>query len=200
MEVNKQIEKNFMQEQLILDNHNLIYHILKNMNLYNQLDEYYDIAIIGLMKAAKNFDSNKKIKFSTYASTCIKNEICCYLRQKKSNKLKINNDTISLETVINSEKGNGILLKDTISSNINIEEDLIYQQEIMKLYEAISHLKKNERFVLEHYYGLNNKVVLKQYELAEILNTSQAYISRIIKRSLVKIKKEMGKYYVCDTK
>lgn len=190
-----------MQEQLIMDNHNLVYHILQKMNLYNQLDEYYDIAIIGLIKAAKNYDETKQINFSTFAGKCIRNEILHYLRQQQNNRLKANYNTISLEKTVFEKNGNKILLIDKISSNVNIEQELINNEKIIHLYKAISNLSDSERFIIEHSYGLNNKKILRQKQLAEIIGQSQANVSRIIKKIFKKIKQEMEKYdHVCNTK
>lgn len=190
-----------MQEQLIMDNHNLVYHILQKMNLYNQLDEYYDIAIIGLTKAAKNYDETKQINFSTFAGKCIRNEILLYLRQQQSNRLKANYNTISLEKTVFEENGNKILLIDKIPGNVNIEQELINNEKIIHLYKAISNLSDSERFIIEHSYGLNNKKILRQKQLAKIIGQSQANVSRIIKKIFKKIKQEMEKYdHVCNTK
>lgn len=180
-----------MQEQLILKNHNLVYQVLKKMNLYEKLDEFYDIAIIGLVKAAKTYDDNKKIKFSTYACTCIRNELFLYLRQQKSNKFKANYNTISLEKIITDDDCNGILLKDILASKVNIEKELIYHEEIRKLYKAISNLNHDEKFILEYTYGLNNKMILSQKELAKLTDMSQANVSRIIKKSLKKLREAL---------
>lgn len=189
-----------MQEQLIIDNHNLVYHVLKKMNLYNQLDEYYDIAIIGLIKAAKNYDETKKIKFSTFASTCIKNELLCYLRSHQ--KRNLINNTISLDEVIyQSSDGEDIFLKDKIPGNVNIEEEIITSEQIEKLYKIISSLSQIEKFILEYSYGLNNKLVLTQYQLAELTGMSQANVCRVRKKVLTKIKEGLKRYgYVCNTK
>ena len=190
-----------MQEQLIMDNHNLVYHILQKMNLYNQLDEYYDIAIIGLIKAAKNYDETKQINFSTFAGKCIRNEILHYLRQQQSNRLKANYNTISLEKTVFEENGNKILLIDKIPGNVDIEQELINNEKIIHLYKAISNLSDSERFIIEHSYGLNNKKILRQKQLAEIIGQSQGNVSRIIKKIFKKIKQEMEKYdHVCNTK
>ena len=190
-----------MQEQLIMDNHNLVYHILQKMNLYNQLDEYYDIAVIGLIKAAKNYDATKQINFSTFAGKCIRNEILLYLRQQQSNRLKANYNTISLEKTVFEENGNKILLIDKLPGNVNIEQELINNEKIIHLYKAISNLSDSERFIIEHSYGLNNKKILRQKQLAKIIGQSQANVSRIIKKILKKIKQEMEKYdHVCNTK
>ena len=190
-----------MQEQLIMDNHNLVYHILQKMNLYNQLDEYYDIAIIGLIKAAKNYDETKQINFSTFAGKCIRNEILHYLRQQQSNRLKANYNTISLEKTVFEENGNKILLIDKIPGNVDIEQELINNEKIIHLYKAISNLSDSERFIIEHSYGLNNKKILRQKQLAKIIGQSQANVSRIIKKIFKKIKQEMKKYdHVSNTK
>lgn len=190
-----------MQEQLILDNHNLVYHILQKMNLYNQLDEYYDIAIIGLIKAAKNYDETKQINFSTFAGKCIRNEILHYLRQQQCNRLKANYNTISLEKTVFEENGNKILLIDKIPGNVDIEQELINNEKIIHLYKAISNLSDSERFIIEHSYGLNNKKILRQKQLAKIIGQSQANVSRIIKKIFKKIKQEMEKYdHVRNTK
>lgn len=194
-------ERDIMQEQLIMDNHNLVYHILQKMNLYNQLDEYYDIAVIGLIKAAKNYDATKQINFSTFAGKCIRNEILLYLRQQQSNRLKANYNTISLEKTVFEENGKKILLIDKIPGNVNIEQELINNEKIIHLYKAISNLSDSERFIIEHSYGLNNKKILRQKQLAEIIGQSQANVSRIIKKIFKKIKQEMEKYdHVCNTK
>lgn len=190
-----------MQEQLILENHNLVYHVLKKMNLYAQLDEYYDIAIIGLIKAAKNYDETKQINFSTFAGTCIRNEILQYLRKQKSNKLKVNYNTISLEKTFYDENGKEIQLIDKLPGNVNIEQELINNEKIIHLYKAISNLSDSERFIIEHSYGLNNKKILRQKQLAKIIGQSQANVSRIIKKIFKKIKQEMEKYdHVRNTK
>lgn len=188
-----------MQEQLIIDNHNLVYHVLKKMNLYNQLDEYYDIAIIGLIKAAKGYDETKKIKFTTFASTCIKNELLCYLRFHKKRNLV--NNVLSLDEVVyQSSNGEDIFLRDKIPGNVNIEKEIIISDQIEKLYKVISTLSQNEKFILEYSYGLNNKLVLTQCQLAELTGMSQANVCRVRKKVLIKIKEGLKRYgYVCNT-
>lgn len=192
-------ERDIMQEQLIIDNHNLVYHVLKKMNLYNQLDEYYDIAIIGLIKAAKGYDETKKIKFTTFASTCIKNELLCYLRFHKKRNL-VNNALSLDEVVYQSSNGEDIFLRDKIPGNVNIEKEIIISDQIEKLYKVISTLSQNEKFILEYSYGLNNKLVLTQCQLAELTGMSQANVCRVRKKVLIKIKEGLKRYgYVCDT-
>lgn len=189
-----------MQEQLIMDNHNLVYHILQKMNLYNQLDEYYDIAIIGLIKAAKNYDETKQINFSTFAGKCIRNELLCYLRFHKKRNLV--NNTLSLDEVVyQSSNGEDIFLRDKIPGNVNIEKEIIISDQIEKLYKVISTLSQNEKFILEYSYGLNNKLVLTQCQLAELTGMSQANVCRVRKKVLIKIKEGLKRYgYVCNTK
>ena len=188
-----------MHEKLVLENINLIYYCLKKLNLYNKLDEYYDIGLIGLVEAVKNYDDSKNVKFSTYAYKCIKNEILAYMR--KQNKRKDINNAISLDKVIySSEKGDDISLIDRIPNDVNIENDLIYLEQIELLYKAITTLNQEELFLLEHRYGLNDKKILTQKELSELTGISQVNVCRNVKRILKKLKEEMGKYeYVCDT-
>lgn len=70
-------------ERLIIENEALVYHVLKQMHLYSQLEDYYDVGMIGLCKAAKTFDNSKGSKFSTYACICIRNTILMDIRDQK---------------------------------------------------------------------------------------------------------------------
>lgn len=168
-------------ENLVTDNINLIYYILKKRNLYNKLEELYDIGIIGLVKAAKNYDENRGYAFSTVAGRYISNEILLYLRKNKTNKVRANNNTISLNTVIHEDKnGSYLTLEDTLASDIDIEDEIIKKEEIEHLYRALSKLDKKEYEIISYLYGLN-RIKLTQYELSKKYNVSQAQISRIKK-------------------
>ena len=90
------------RDDLILDNVSLIYYVLKKMNLYKNADEYYDIGMIGLIKAADTFNESKGYTFSTYGISCIRSELLGYIRRQNSNKRKANYNTISLEMKISS--------------------------------------------------------------------------------------------------
>ena len=88
------------RDELVLNNTKLIYMVLKQLGLYNQRDEYYDVGMIGLMKAANKFDPSKGTKFNTYASHIIRTTILYEIRKENQPKRQSNKNTISLDTVI----------------------------------------------------------------------------------------------------
>lgn len=178
-------------EKLVTDNINLIYFILKKMHLYKLTEEYYDIGMIGLVKAAKKFDSSKGFTFNTYACRCIKIEILKFIREEKATKRKANHNTIPLSKIIYStgERDAEITLEDKIPSNINIEEEIIKKEQLKELYRALTKLNKKELGIITYSYGLCGVNSLTQNELSEKYNVSQAQISRIIKKSINKLKK-----------
>lgn len=176
-------------ESLVTDNINLIYFVLKKLNLYNKINEYYDVGMIGLCKAAKRFDTNKGLTFSTYACTCIKVEILTYIRNEKAEKRKTNYNTISLNKIIYSnEKDSEITLEDMLPSKINIEEEMIKKDQMEHLYKALSKLKEREIGIINDLYGLNGVKKLTQMELSEKYNLSQPQISRIKNKSIKKLR------------
>lgn len=178
-----------MNEELIINNINLIYYILKKMGLYDKREIYYDIGLLGLVKAADTFIEDKGYTFSTYAGNCIMNEIRHHVRKEKANKRKANYNTISLdEPIYNDEEGHEMTLLDTLNSDIDIEKELIDKEQKELMYKALSNLNKTEISVLNYYYGLNGFNKLKQREIAEELNITQTYVSRIINKSIKKIK------------
>ena len=181
------------KENLILDNINLIYFILGKMNLYDKRDYFYDIGLIGLVKAANDFDENKGYKFSTYAGNCIKNELLVFIRKEKTNKRKANYNAISLDTPIYSNgKDDEITLVDTLQSgNGDIEEELIKQEEKELLYKSLTKLKEKELLVINYSYGLNGYKELTQKEIATKLNISQAQVSRIRVKGIKKLENMM---------
>lgn len=178
-------------ESLVTDNINLIYFVLKKMNLYSQMKEYYDIGMIGLCKAAKNFDPNKGYVFNTYAYRCIKSEILTYVRNVKADKRKTNYNTISLNTIVysNGDKDSEITLEDMLPSKINIEEEIIHKEQVEHLYIALSKLNKRELDIINSLYGLNGVKKLTQQELSKKYNLCQAQISRIKNKSINKLRR-----------
>lgn len=177
-------------ESLVTDNINLIYFVLKKMHLYNKIEEYYDVGMIGLCKAAKGFDPSKGYVFNTYASRCINSEILTYIRRKKANTRKANYNTISLNTIIYSNgEDSEITLENLLPSKINIEEEVIKKEQIKQLYIALSKLNERELDIISSLYGLNGVKQLTQMELKEKYNLSQAQISRIKNKSIDKLRK-----------
>jgi RNA polymerase sporulation-specific sigma factor len=175
-----------MEEKLILDNINLIYHVLKKYNLYSDLDEYFDIGMIGLVKAAKKFDGSKGYKPSTYLSNCIANEILCYIRNQKCLKRGSGIKNISIYTPITDE----IDLLDCIRSNEDIEKNTIKKEQHELLYQEISKLNERDKFIICSKYGLLGYEELTQEQLSEATGLSQSYVCRIIKKFIEEVRRK----------
>lgn len=171
-------------DKLILDNENLIYYVIKKSKIYGDAEEIYSYGMIGLVKAANGFDDFKNMSFSSYAYSCIRNEIYMYFRQIKRQP----QNPISLSQSIECRDDN-LCVEDLIPDDTNLEEDLIYNDMINKLYDSINKLDDKEKFIIKHLYSLDGDEFLSQRDLAKILNTSQGQISRIKKRSINKLKK-----------
>lgn len=182
-----------MNEDLVFNNDKLIYYVIGKMGLFDKRETYYEIGLVGLIKAANTFDESKGYKFSTYAGSCIRIEILQHIRKEFSNKGKANYNTISLDEPIYSNSENKeIPLIDTLYSNVDIEEEIIKKEEKELLYKALSKLKEKELLVMNYYYGLNGYEELKQKEIAEKIGVTQTQVYRIIKKSINKIKKIIG--------
>ena len=179
-----------MNDDLILNNLNLIYFVLKQMGLYKEHERYYDTGLLGLVKAAKNFDPDKGNKFATVAVKYIEREILVDIIQSKRLKRKSNNNTISLDSVIyEDESGEGIFLIDMIPSEFNLEEYIIKKTDIELLRKAILTLDIKERALLRYCYG---PVKYTQSEIAKIYNTTQSNISRRLKHIIAKLRVAMN--------
>ena len=182
------------RDDLILDNVNLIYYVLKKMNLYKNADEYYDICMIGLCKAANFFDESKGYTFSTYGISCIKSELSGYLRRQNSSKRKANYNTISLDTIVYENDSKEITLLDTLSSDTNIEEELIQKEEMETLDKALNILEEREYIVISYMFGVNGYDKINQFEIAKKIGVKQATVSRIGKKAIRKMR-----YYLKKT-
>lgn len=177
--------KNDTQERLVLENQRLIHYIIKRMGKSpNETDyeEMVSVGNIGLIKAVMTYDETKKIKLSTYAGRCIKNEILQYLRKEKRK-----NRNISLEETIvslNNDKGE-MKIKDTIAtSEIPILEKIEEREVLERIINIlINVLDKHERTCIT--YRILGKT---QREIGEICNESQSYVSRRLKRIIKKIR------------
>ena len=167
-------------ERLIIENEALVYHVLKQMHLYSQLEDYYDVGMIGLCKAAKTFDNSKGSKFSTYACICIRNTILMDIRDQKR---QCDYYSISLQTPVGGEKDE-ILLEDTIS-DYELEVDILNKEEKMALIESIRKLNNEDRQMIDLYFWKE----MTQKEIARYLKMSQANVSRRIQRALDNLRK-----------
>ena len=177
-----------MRDELIVNNLGLVYVILKQLNLYHMCDMYYDVGVIGLVKAANAYDPSKGYKFSAIASTCIRNEILYYIRRENMSCRKGYYSKVSLDAIIDSSDGN-LTLIDLIPSDFDMEEHVILNEQKELLRKALLKLSKDEQKLLKLYYGRDN---MSQIDIAKKLNTSQAQVSRQIKRIIEKLKNEIN--------
>ncbi|WP_427338506.1 RNA polymerase sporulation sigma factor SigE [Caloranaerobacter sp. DY30410] len=154
------------------------------------VEDLISIGTIGLIKAVSTFDPDKKIKLATYASKCIENEILMYLRRNSKTRTEI-----SFDEPLNIDwDGNELLLSDILGT----ENDMIFkllEEEVDKelLNEAIKKLSKREKKIIELRFGLNNGEEKTQKEVADMLGISQSYISRLEKRIIKRLKKEINR-------
>lgn len=174
---------------LIERNLRLVSHIVKKYySKTNDTDDLISIGTIGLIKAIDSFNTEKGTKLATYASRCIENEILMYFRAGK----KLAND-ISLSDALEIDKdGNPLTVEDTISSNSDLAEDLetkIQWEKVAKIIENMEDEREKEIIILR--YGLDNRKPLPQREVAQRLNISRSYVSRIEKKVLNDIRKKI---------
>ncbi|MGF7058819.1 RNA polymerase sporulation sigma factor SigE [Brassicibacter mesophilus] len=154
------------------------------------VEDLVSIGTIGLIKAVNTFNPDKKIKLATYASKCIENEILMYLR--RNSKIK---SEISFDEPLNIDwDGNELLLSDILGT----DNDIIFkylEEEVDKdlLNQAIGRLSKREKRIMELRFGLANGEEKTQKEVADMLGISQSYISRLEKRIIKRLKKEINK-------
>ncbi len=154
------------------------------------IEDLISIGTIGLIKAVNTFKPDKKIKLATYASKCIQNEILMYLR--RNSKVK---SEISFDEPLNIDwDGNELLLSDILGT----DGDIIFkrlEEEVDKdlLHQAMTKLTKREKKILILRFGLKNGEERTQKEVADMLGISQSYISRLEKRIVNKLKKEIDK-------
>ncbi len=177
---------------LIEHNLRLVVYIAKKFdNTGVGVEDLISIGTIGLIKAINTFNSSKNIKLATYASRCIENEILMYLRRNNKTKLEV-----SIDEPLNVDwDGNELLLSDILGT----DEDVIYKDletevERSQLKRAISKLGERERTIIMLRFGLNNPddMEMTQKEVADYLGISQSYISRLEKKIMKRLKKEMA--------
>lgn len=191
------LETEFKEEarkKLIEHNLRLVVYIAKKFdNTGVGVEDLISIGTIGLIKAINTFNPNKKIKLATYASRCIENEILMYLRRNNKTKLEV-----SIDEPLNVDwDGNELLLSDILGT----EEDVIYKDleneaEHKLLIKAINGLSKRERLIVKMRYGFESEdgEEKTQKEVADLLGISQSYISRLEKKIMQRLKREMVRY------
>jgi len=175
---------------LIERNLRLVAHIVKKYSSSaNDCDDLISIGTIGLIKAISTFDQDKGTRIATYAARCIENEILMQIRSAK----KIQNE-VSLQDPIGVDKeGNEIALIDVIGNDTDsVVDEVEHKMQVKKLYNKMkSVLKKREKTVLELRYGIFNGTSKTQREIAKMLGISRSYVSRIEKKAIKKLSKEL---------
>ena len=187
-------EEETAKKILIEHNLRLVVYIAKKFdNTGVGVEDLISIGTIGLIKAINTFDTAKKIKLATYASRCIENEILMYLRRNNKTRMEV-----SIDEPLNVDwDGNELLLSDILGT----EEDTIYRDleseaERKLLVRAIQRLGRRERAIIKMRFGLGTPdgEEKTQKEVADMLGISQSYISRLEKKIMQRLRREMVKY------
>ncbi len=179
----------------------LIEHNLTTGRLYSKkirqyrsgVEDLISIGTIGLIKAINTFNPTKKIKLATYASRCIENEILMYLRRNSKTKLEV-----SIDEPLNVDwDGNELLLSDILGTDEDtIYKDLENEAERKILFRALNKLSGREKMIVRMRFGLDHPEgkEMTQKEVADLLGISQSYISRLEKKIMTRLRREMIRY------
>ena len=181
--------KTEIRQILVERNLRLVVYIAKKFeNTGVGLEDLISIGTIGLMKGVNTFNTEKKIKLATYASRCIENEILMYLR--RSNRIK---GEISIDEPLNKDgDGNELLLSDILGTDPDVTSRRIEDEVDRKLLKAsIEKLNSRERNIMELRFGFISGDEKTQKEVADMLGISQSYISRLEKKIINKMKKDI---------
>ncbi|MBS5786414.1 RNA polymerase sporulation sigma factor SigK [Clostridioides mangenotii] len=179
---------------LIERNMRLVAYIAKKYNnAAEDQDDLISIGTIGLIKAIDTFKIDKGTRLATYASRCIENEILMHIRTNKKNKVQV-----SLQDPIGTDKeGNEINLLDILGTDIDyVVDEVQLKVEVSKLYKQLNDiLTPREREIVQLRYGLTPLGYKTQREIAQKLDISRSYVSRIEKKALNKLQKELSKEF-----
>ena len=181
----------YARGKLVEHNLRLVVYIAKKFESTGiEFEDLISIGSVGLIKAVKTFRNDKKIKLATYASRCIENEILMQLR--KSSKVK---GEVSLEKPLSEDgEGNQLVLADIMANEEDeISTSIETSAEKDAIWQVLNKLEKREQEIMVLRFGLEGKDELTQKEVADKLGISQSYISRIEKKILSKMKKEISK-------
>ena len=179
------------RQTLIEHNLRLVVYIAKKFESSGvNLEDLISIGTLGLIKGVQTFKMDKNIKLATYASRCIENEILMHLR--KTNRIR---HEVSLDEPLNVDwDGNELLLSDILGTEENeVYKDIEEDVERQLVFDAINRLKRREREIMYMRFGLCGEDPLTQTEVAQKLDISQSYISRLEKKIIDKIRKEVLK-------
>ena len=188
--------ENGEQARATLIEHNLrlvVYIARKFENTGVGVEDLISIGTIGLIKAINTFNRNKNIKLATYASRCIENEILMYLRRNSKMRMEV-----SIDEPLNVDwDGNELLLSDILGTDADIiYRDLENEVERKLLKKALSKLSRREKTIIELRFGLNHPSgrEMTQKEVADLMGISQSYISRLEKKIMKRLKKEIVRF------
>ena len=178
-------------ELLIIHNLRLVVYIARKFeNTGICVEDLISIGTIGLIKAVNSFCPSRKIKLATYASRCIENEILMYMRKTSNRK-----NELSFDEPLNVDwDGNELLLGDILGSdNDVVNRNIEYLDEKRQLLRVVEGLEEREKQIMTMRFGLFGSKEYTQKQVADMLGISQSYISRLEKRILEKLKKELMK-------
>ena len=176
---------------LIESNLRLVAHVAKKYSGERDNEDLISIGTIGLIKAVSTYRSDKNVKLATYASRCIENEILMHLR-----KIAGRRSEVSIDEPLSSDwDGNELLLSDILGTEPDsvmrpLEDDV----DKMLLHRALGHLPPRERQIISLRFGIGTPKALTQKEVADLLGISQSYISRLEKRIITRMRKDILKY------
>ncbi len=181
----------YAKEQLIERNLRLVVYIAKKFeNTGVGVEDLISIGTIGLIKSINTFNPDKNIKLATYSSRCIENEILMYLRKNNNRKTEI-----SIDEPLNVDwDGNELLLSDILGTDNDIICQNMENEVDKQLLEiALGKLSKREQRIMELRFGVKTGISKTQKEVADLLGISQSYISRLEKRIIARLKRDISR-------
>ena len=178
------------KNKLIEHNLRLVVYVAKKYDVNSSyLEDLVSIGCLGLIKAITTFDIDKNFKLATYASRCIENDILMHLRKTSKQRLEV-----SIDEPLNVDyDGNELLLADILSiQEDNVIDEICDDEQRKVMYKAIEQLKPREKEIIKLRYGLDNGEEMTQKDVADKLNISQSYISRLEKKIIKKLKSKLN--------
>ena len=184
------------RDALITHNLRLVVYIAKKFELSGvSVEDLISIGTIGLIKACNTFSIEKNIKLATYASRCVENEILMYLRKITSKKIELSID----EPLKADWNGNELLLSDILGTNSDcVNKEIENQAEWEIILKYIDLLEEREKQIMRMRFGLVDGKEYTQKEVADLIGISQSYISRLEKKILIRLRKELKKNKICN--
>ncbi|MBE6733349.1 MAG: sigma-70 family RNA polymerase sigma factor [Ruminococcaceae bacterium] len=180
------------REKLIVHNLRLVVYIARKFEINGAgIEDLISIGTIGLIKAVNTFCVDKNIKLATYASRCIENEILMYIRKASSHR-----NEISIDEPLNVDwDGNELLLSDVLGSDGDeVGRGIEQEDEKTELLKLVDELPPREKQIMQMRFGMGGYEEYTQKEVADSLGISQSYISRLEKRIILKLKKQIEKF------